>query len=89
MEPQITRRSTKNHRSLGLSVSDAIESLPQFKLAEGRSPRTVVGYYHNFRDWLSHAGDKDNTQFNAHDIRTFLIYFRTDNKSIRRGRIRG
>jgi hypothetical protein len=48
-----------NHRSSGLRVSDAIEGSLQFKLGEGRSPRIVVGYRHDLREWLIHAGRHD------------------------------
>ncbi len=72
-----------NHRSSGLSVSDAIGGFLQFKLAEGRSPRTVVGYRHDLREWLIHAGDKDVTLVNAQEIRAFLIYLWTDYKPLR------
>ncbi len=72
-----------NHRSSGLSVSDAIEGFLQFKLAEGRSLRTVVGYRHDLREWLIHAGDKDVTRVNAQEIRACLIYLRSDYKPLR------
>ncbi len=72
-----------NRRSSGLRVSDAIEGFLLFRLAEGRSPRTVVGYRHDLREWLSHAGDKDVAQVNAQEIRAFLIYLRTDYKPLR------
>ena len=38
-----------NHRSSGLKLSDAVEGFLQFKMAEGRSPRTIVGYRHDLR----------------------------------------
>lgn len=47
-----------NHRSSGLMLSDAVEGFLQFKMAEGRSPRTIVGYRHDMREWLAYAGDK-------------------------------
>jgi integrase/recombinase XerD len=72
-----------NHRSSGLRVSDAIAGFLQFKLAEGLSPRTIVGYRDDLREWLINAGDKDVTQVNAQEIRAFLIYLRTDYKPLR------
>ena len=69
-----------NNRSSGLRVSDSIEGFLQFKLAEGLSPRTVVGYRHDLKEWLNYAGDKDIIQVNAQEIRAFLIYLRTGYK---------
>jgi hypothetical protein len=46
------------HQSLsGLNVSDVIDGFLRAKLAEGRSPRTIVGYRHDLRVWLAYAGD--------------------------------
>jgi integrase/recombinase XerD len=67
------------HQSLsGLNVSGAIEGFLQAKLAEGRSPRTIVGYRHDLYVWLAYAGDKDVAQFTAQEIQAFLNYLRTD-----------
>lgn len=67
-----------NHRSSGLMLSDAVEGFIQFKMAEGRSPRTIVGYRHDLREWLAYAGDKKVEKFDAEELRAFLNYLRTD-----------
>jgi hypothetical protein len=67
-----------NHRSLGLLISDAIESLLLAKLAEGRSPRTITGYRHDLRVWLGHTGDKDVVHVTSQELQAFLLYLRTD-----------
>lgn len=69
-----------NHRSSGLKLSDAVEGFLQFKMAEGRSPRTIVGYRHDLREWLAYAGDKKVEKFDAQELRAFLNYLRTDYK---------
>jgi integrase/recombinase XerD len=69
-----------NQRSSGLKLSDAIEGFLQFKMAEGRSPRTIVGYRHDTREWLAFAGDKDVAKIDAPELRAFLNYLRTDYK---------
>ncbi|MCC6190919.1 MAG: tyrosine-type recombinase/integrase [Anaerolineales bacterium] len=52
----------------------------QFKMAEGRSPRTIVGYRHDLREWLAYAGDKKVETVDAQELRAFLNYLRTDYK---------
>jgi integrase/recombinase XerD len=69
------------HQSLsGLNVSDVIDGFLRAKLAEGRSPRTIVGYRHDLRVWLAYAGDQDVAVVTAQDIQAFLNYLRTDYK---------
>lgn len=69
-----------NHSSLKLNVSEAIEGFLHAKLAEGRSPRTIVGYRHDLRVWLAYAGDQDVAVVTAQEIQAFLIYLRTEYK---------
>jgi hypothetical protein len=59
-----------NHNSPKLVVSDAIESLLIAKLAEGRSPRTIVSYRHDLRAWLAYADDQDVSAGTAHELQT-------------------
>jgi integrase len=72
-----------HHSSSGLNMSDAIEGFLQAKLAEGRSPRTIVGYRHDLRVWLAYAGDIDVAVVSAQEIQAFLNYLRTDYKPYR------
>jgi site-specific recombinase XerD len=72
-----------HHSLLGLNASDAIDGFLQAKLAEGRSPRTIVGYRHDLQVWLAYAGDKDVAVVTAQEIQAFLNYLRTDYKPCR------
>jgi integrase/recombinase XerD len=67
-----------NKRPSGLTMSKAIPGFLQYKMAEGISDSSIVGYKHDLKLWLEHMGDQPVSKITAQDIRAHLTWLRTE-----------
>ena len=66
-----------NQRPSGFSLSKAIEGFLNFKLAEGISMGTIVGYRHDLEKFLAHVSDQPVDRITVETARDFMGWLRT------------
>jgi integrase/recombinase XerD len=72
-----------NRGSPVLSISKSIDGFLKFKIAEGLSARTLVGYEHVLKRWLEFIGDRPMSVVTSTDLTDYIAWLRTEYKPVR------